>query len=292
MARRIAYFAFAGIIAVGAGLLVHSVVRYQAVQIETLSRGQVSIVVAAKRVGAWTKIDETALRIVPWPREHLPPGALSDPGKAIGRITEVTLVENQPLVEDALLDQDKRTGLLPLMIPAGMRAMSIAVDEVADMAGFILPNTRVDVLASVETGNDALSERARIVLQDIQVAAVEKELESQEGQPQPAKVVTLLVTPRQAETLAVASRIGPLRLVMRNFGDSQIIATGGATATELIGEGASKSFSQIGTQRTVAVRPRPTRTLEIIRDGKRHQLLSFVAGNRVSSEDRAEGEAR
>src|SRR5208337_731772 len=157
MARKVTYFGITAMLAVGAGLLVRSVVRYQAAQIQKLSRGQVNIVVAAKSIAPWMKIDETAVRMVPWPREHLPPGALSDTRKALGRITEVALVENQPLVEDALLDEAKRSGLLPLMIPAGMRAMSVAVDEVADMAGFILPNTRVDVVASVQTGADALS---------------------------------------------------------------------------------------------------------------------------------------
>ncbi len=279
-------------LAVGAGLLVRAVVRYQEAQIQRLSHGQVSIVVAAKRIAPGVKIDETALRMVPWPREHLPPGALSDTRKALGRITEVALVENQPLVEDALLDEEKQSGLLPLMIPAGMRAMSVAVDEVADMAGFILPNTRVDVVVCAQTGSDALSERSRIVLQDIQVAAVAQELESQEGQPQPAKVVTLLVTPQQAEVLAVASRMGVLRLVMRNFEDNRIIATGGTAGTELIGERPIESLSRIGTQHTVAVRSRAVRTLEIIRDGKRHQLLSFVDGNGVSSGDRPEDEPR
>ena len=87
--------------------------------------------------------------MVAWPREQMPPGAFIDPAGVIGKVVRNSLSTNQPVVESALLEPNKTGGVLPLLIPAGMRAMSIAVDEVSDMAGFVLPHSRVDVLVSV-----------------------------------------------------------------------------------------------------------------------------------------------
>jgi pilus assembly protein CpaB len=180
------------------------------------------------------------LRLISWPRGEVPPGAFNDFESVTGKVVKNSLSINQPIVATALLEPEKTGGVLPLLIPPGMRALSIAVDDISDMAGFVLPHSRVDVLVSVALGGPAAGPAAsgevtKIVLQNITVLAVAQTLEAGPDQPREVKVVTLLVTPPQAERLAAASRLGTLTLAMRNFADDKELATSGVSVPALLG---------------------------------------------------------
>ena len=144
---------------------------------------------------------------------------------------------NEPVVASKLFMGEKTSGVMPLLIPAGMRAMSVPVDEVADIAGFVAPHTRVDILVAVSGTGPGEASFSRIVLQNIEVLAVAQEIEHVKDEPEVVKVVTLLVTPTDAEKLTLASHEGMLRLAMRNYSDSTIVATKGIAVGELLHAG-------------------------------------------------------
>ncbi len=292
MSRRLLFFLFTAALALMAAFLVRSALKSKEAKIQALQHNTVRIFVAARALSPGERVDASALRLVTWPREHIPPGAVDDLQAAVGKIVKTSFSANQPIVAAELLDADKTGGVLPLMIPEGMRAMSIAVNEVSDMAGFILPHSRVDVLVSIPIGGGsamnsaASSEVTKIVLQDIEVLAVEQTLESGPDQPHAAKVVTLLVTPLQAERLAAASRLGTLLLAMRNFADQQQIVTSGVSVNSLLGAVLSEAppapaAMAAADQRVRLTRRLRTKSVEVIRNGKDHQTINFLADGRI-----------
>jgi pilus assembly protein CpaB len=239
----------------------------------------VEIVVAAHDLPLGTKIDPGSVKLARWSRDSVPPGAFTDPGAVMNTFVKDSFVTNEPVVADKLYVGTRTAGVMPLLIPAGMRAMSVPVDEVSDIAGFVLPRTHVDVLAAL-SGNGANAKPfSRIVLQNVEVLAVAQEIEHSKDQPQVVKVVTLLVTPEQAERLALASREGTLHLVMRSYSDQQIVTTKGASLSDLVGgnqnEAAPIAPLPVTQIRTVYRRP-PAIRVEVLRNGKESQTLSFV----------------
>ena len=178
------------------------------------------------------------------------------------------------------------SGVMPLLIPAGMRAMSVPVDEVSDIAGFVAPHTRVDILVAIAGTGPGEPSFSRIVLQNIEVLAVAQEIEHVKDQPEVVKVVTLLVTPQDAEKLTLASREGLLRLAMRNYSDNKIVATRGIGLPDLLhqdgglgGLGSTLPVTQIQPAPAINARPAHGPTafrIEVMRDGKSSEAMSFV----------------
>ena len=175
------------------------------------------------------------------------------------------------------------SGVMPLLIPPGMRAMSVPVDEVSDIAGFVAPHTRVDILVAVAGTGPGEPSFSRIVLQNIEVLAVAQEIEHVKDQPEVVKVVTLLVTPTDAEKLTLASREGLLRLAMRNYSDAKIVATRGIGLPDLLHEGGALGSTlpvmQIQPAPALTARPAHGPTafrIEVMRDGKSSEAISFV----------------
>jgi len=178
--------------------------------------------------------------------------------------------------------------VMPLLIPAGMRAMSVPVDEVADIAGFVAPHTHVDILAAVSGGAPGESSFSRIVLQNIEVLAVAQEIEHVKDEPQVVKVVTLLVTPPDAEKLTLASREGTLRLAMRNYSDNKIIATNGVAMSDLMHNGGTGVPLMQPQPVAAAARPahlnadgRTPLRVDVMRDGKSSEAISFLNSGRL-----------
>ena len=154
MNRSIVFFLLAGLAATLAALIVYSSLKKKDEEFRRVLAQTVPIVVAAHDIAVGAKLDAGAIKLARWPRNSLPPAAITDLNSVIGSVARAEFVENEPIVATRLVSGDKAAGVLPLMIPSDMRAMSVAVDEVADMAGFVLPDTRVDVLLSLP-GTDA-----------------------------------------------------------------------------------------------------------------------------------------
>jgi pilus assembly protein CpaB len=279
MRRRLIFFLITAVIAVLIVVLVNSALKTKQATIEALQHGRTQIVVAARNLMPGNTIDATSMKLAAWPRDELPPGALSDPKQAQGRIVKLGVMQNQPIVAAMFLERGKTGGVLPLLIPNGMRAMSIPVTVVSDMAGMILPHTRVDVLVtSSEAGGP--SDRTRIVLQNVEVLAVQTTLETA-NETQRADVVTLLVTPNDAERLAAAIRLGSLQLAMRSYADRQPVWTSGVDTRSMLGlppnlPAPQQSPAIAPLRRSRARTPRPQISIEIIRNGKERQTVGFA----------------
>lgn len=283
MRRPIVFVIFAAFAALVAAMVVFTALKKREAQIREAMVQSVGIVVAAHDLGIGTKLDQGSLKTVRWSRDAMPPGAFIDPAPLIGQFTKTNFVENEPIVAERLFNGDKNAGVLPLLIPVGMRAMSVPVDEVSDIAGFVLPHTRVDVLVSIASGDKQLS---KIVLQNVEVLAIAQEIENVNDKPVPVRVVTMLVSPDQAERLTLASHEGALRLAMRNYQDNKVVVTSGIDTAELIGAQPVAAPVTTGTRHVVVMsRPRPKPvTVEVLRNGHSAESVSFVRTGHGASE--------
>jgi pilus assembly protein CpaB len=286
MKRPIVFVVLAGMGALLAAIVVFSAIRKRESEVQRAMANTVQIVVAASDIPLGTKIEPDAVRLIRWSRDSLPQGAFTDPQAISGSFAKSEFLANEPIVANKLFIGEKTTGVMPLLIPAGMRAMSVPVDEVSDIAGFVTPHSRVDVLVAVAGTAPGEPSFSRIVLQNIEVLAVAQEIEHAKDEPQVVKVVTLLVTPADAEKLTLASREGLLRLAMRNYSDSKIVATSGIGLTDLLhaGGGVGASLPIMHVQPAPAIGPRaahdahvptPLR-VEVMRDGKSEEAISFI----------------
>src|SRR5262245_11376976 len=195
----------------------------------------VDVVVASETIPVGSRIAENQVRLVPWPDSIKPDGAITDPKSVVNSVARVTIERNQPLSQAQLLGQG--ADVLPLMIPDGMRAMSVRVDDVTGVSGFITPNSRVDVLVAgaPEGGEGNQGQRSKLVLQDIRVLAIGKSIAQTQDKPVEVPTVTLLVSPEEAEKLTLATRYEPVRLALRNYSDNQLVGTPGLSTGTLFG---------------------------------------------------------
>jgi pilus assembly protein CpaB len=145
-------------------------------------------------------------------------------------------------------------GVIVYKIPEGHRAMTVAVDQVAGVAGFIIPGNMVDVVL-IATPPGATLVFSKIVLQNVPILAIGQIVEQKEGKPVVVPTVTMDVTPEDAEKLAIASTQGRLQLVLRRLGDKEVAKTVGATIT--------KVFSEAKTRAEVAERPKGARKAKV-----------------------------
>jgi pilus assembly protein CpaB len=192
-------------------------------------------VVAAARmlpVGSVVARDAVKLRTVP--EDLFPAGGFARIEDVLDRPVIAAVEAEEPLVEPRLAARGSGTGLAPL-IPAGMRAIAVRVNDVVGVAGFVLPGMRVDVLVSGRPPNRA-DTVTRTVLQNIAVLSAGQTTQS-DGKSQAINtpVVTLLVTPDDAEALTLANNEGHIQLVLRNSADARIAATRGRELHELFG---------------------------------------------------------
>ncbi|MGO9062454.1 MAG: Flp pilus assembly protein CpaB [Candidatus Binataceae bacterium] len=289
MNRSIVFFLLAGLAATLAALIVYSSLKKKDEEFRRVLARMVPIVVAAHDIAVGAKLDAGAIKLARRPRNSLPPAAITDPNSVIGSVARAEFVENEPIVATRLVSGDKAAGVLPLMIPSDMRAMSVAVDEVADLAGFVLPDTRVDVLLSLP-GTDAEAGRSKIILENIRVLAVAQILERKDS-PQPVRVVTLLVSPEEAERLAVASTQGRLHLALRGYGDNAVVSTAGSDVHKVMSAYSSalpepvqvrqeSTMVRLTPRRVVPRRQLPER-VEVLRDGRSREAVMIGRDGRA-----------
>jgi pilus assembly protein CpaB len=198
----------------------------------------VDVIVASDIVPIGTRLEAKHLKAVSWPADAQPDGAIHDAAQATGRIALVTIQKNQPVVQSQLTSES--AGLLPLLITEGMRGMSVKVDQVTGVSGFITPNSHVDVLVAgtVEGSGGGAGQRSKLILQNIKVLAIGPTIEMKDDKPVEVPTVTLLVSPADAEKLTLAARQEPVRLALRNYRDEEEVATSGVSTPQLFGVGA------------------------------------------------------
>jgi pilus assembly protein CpaB len=284
MRRPMVFVLLAGLAAMLASVMVYSALKRREAEVQNAMSHNVEVVVAAYDLPLGTKIDLGEVKLARWSADSLPEGAYTDPHQVIGSYVKNSLVANEPIVQAKLFTGDKTAGVMPLLIPFGMRAVSVPVDEVSDVAGFVLPHTRVDVLVATQGEGSGAGDKAfsKVILQNVEVLAVAQEVEQKKDEPQIVKVVTLLVTPQESERLALASHSGTLRLAMRNYNDNKIVLTSGSDVAQML-----RAYSLAPDVPVMAVQPEPRHVaaaphrrkaveVEILRNGKSSESVSFV----------------
>jgi pilus assembly protein CpaB len=194
------------------------------------------VVVAARDIQIGTLIGPSDVRMAPW-AGTLPKGSLSKLDLALNRGATASMYEGEPVMADRLAAPGTGGGLAAI-IPAGMRATAVRVNEVVGLAGFVTPGMRVDVLMSgmVPGSNPGEGPRVSTLLQNIQVLSAGENLQKDnEGKPHVVQVVNLLVTPEQAEKLTLASNQTQIQLVLRNPLDTQTTNPPGTMMSALFG---------------------------------------------------------
>lgn len=234
-------------------------------------------VVANRDLSAGAIIRREDVKTVNWPGSAVPAGYATDAGEVVGRGVIADVKENEPFL-DAKLASREAGGGLPITIPAGMRAISVRVDEVVGVAGFVLPGTRVDVLATIMPGNDRAQTTTRIILQNVRALAADQQHEQQiDGEPKYVTVVTLLLTPEEAEILTLAATEGRIQLALRNTLDSGETSTPGRRITSLV------SAQPDAPRRPAAPRAVPVPRAEPVIEsyvGGQRTLLRFESGGK------------
>ncbi len=276
--RFVSVLLFAFVVAAGASFLLY---RLMAGRMTTeAAPSTVQIVLASRKLDLGTVLKDGDLKLSGW-QGTPPPGASTTKDDLIGRGVVSTIYESEPVLETRLAPKGAGGGLAPI-IPKGMRAVAVRVNEVVGVAGFVVAGMRVDVLIS---GTPPAQQRhagnvTRTLLQNIEVlSAGQVYKKDAEGKPIVGQVVNLLVTPEQAEQLSLATNQTTIQLVLRNPLDTEIAKTPGTALHKLFAGTGAPAPPERPVQRparTAAAAPPPQPApvsqpfvMEIIQGGKK-----------------------
>ena len=203
-----------------------------------------NVVVATTELPVGTRIRAQDIRIVNVPDSLAPQSCPEKMDDVKDRVVTSLIVKDEPVMPNRLAPPGSAPGLAP-MIPAGYRAVSVRVNDVIGVAGFIQPGMRVDVLASGRLPNSEDSV-TRTVLQNVAVLSAGQVLQPEpKGQVINAQVVTLQVRPDEAEILALTSGEGRIQLVLRNSSDTVVAQTPGAHLKAIYGAGTEPTTARV-----------------------------------------------
>lgn len=234
-------------------------------------------VVAARDLDTGAMVTKDDVKLVAWPASSPVERGFTSIEEVVNRGLIDSVVANEPLTEVKLASLESGVGLPP-QITQGMRALSVKVNEVIGVAGYVVPGTRVDVIVTLANRGTSDS-MTRVVVSDVQVLTAGTRMDrenARDGTPIPTSVVTLLVTPEDAERIALAANEGSIMLTLRNPLDRQPTQTTGVRTAALLGQPAPPpAVVKTSTGRRVVAPPPPpppapkVYTVETIRGAKR-----------------------
>jgi pilus assembly protein CpaB len=268
---------------------VASVGMYRVVSTRRASDGSavktVDVVVAHHPLPLGTRLTKDHVKLAKWPADAQVPGAFATVDAVVDRGLIATLEENEPLIAAKLAPLEAGAGLPP-SIPQGMRAISVKVNEVVGVAGFVVPGTRVDVMVTLTNRQAQHESVTRVVVSNVQVLTAGTRYDQEnakDGKPIPSTVVTLLVVPEDGERIALAASEGQVMLTLRNPLDMSATATSGTRTGALLGQptvvapatprAARVSAPAQLVQSKPAAAPAQSYTVEAIRGAKRSQEI-------------------
>ena len=231
--RFVGVLLFATIVATVASLLLYRLLINRP-QPAKAAMATTQIVLAARDIDVGTLLKEEDVTLADWPGP-VPAGASRKTTEVVGRGITTPIYAKEPVIKSRLLGEGAGGGLAGL-IPPGMRAFAIRVNEVVGVAGFVVPGMRVDVLISGNRpgGDQGLGTLSKTLLQNIEVLSAGQDYKKDnEGKPIAVQVVNLLVTPEQAEQLSLAAAQTAIQLVLRNPMDREVAKTPGAAMAYL-----------------------------------------------------------
>jgi len=194
------------------------------------------VVVASVDLEVGRRLDATALKTVDWPAASVPKGAFDDPKKVLGDKEPPVVIKQMQAGEPILpfkISPPGARGGLTARIPPNQRAVTISVNEVKGVAGFVLPGDRVDILLTTQAGRGGGDTATRTLLENILVLGVDQVSSEKEDKPKVVNAVTVLVTPEQGEKLTLAQSVGSLTLLLRNETDAALASPGPVTLKDL-----------------------------------------------------------
>src|ERR1700733_9898482 len=275
-----------GILALALGL-VASVYVYRNLQVKSGpgSDSGVDVIVAADDLQVGARVEERDIKIIRIPAADLPPGAPRRRSDVLGHGVIVPISKGEFILPNRLAGENAGSGL-PSLIPPGMRAVSVRVNEVVSVAGFVTPGTRVDVLLTGTPGGG--EQQTTTVLQNVAVLASGHTLErTATGEAQTTAVITLLVSPDDAQRLTLASSEGRIQLSLRNPLDTKQDEVPSSNSRGLYRGLAAPAAVQpvihhvATTRKTAPVAP-PTSTgvtVEVYQGDKKEEVVKFPADN-------------
>ncbi len=231
--RFVGVLTFAFLVAAGASLVLYRVLLSRPANAKP-GPALAQVALATKDLEVGSVVKEEDVKVAEWPGA-VPIGATTQVKDIIGRGVITAIFAKEPIIESRLAPKGAGGGMAA-MIPPGMRAVAVRVNEVVGVAGFVVPGTHVDILISGNTpgGNGNLGTLTQTLLQNIEVLSAGQDFKKDaEGKPVMVQVVNMLVTPTQAEQLSLASSQTSIQLVLRNPLDHDIAKTPGTALQHL-----------------------------------------------------------
>ena len=269
-----------GVLAVALGLLA-SVYVYKTLQARSGGEGDpgTQVMVAANDLQVGARVEEKDIKTIRVPSTDVPPGAPRKFADVLGHGVILPISKGQFILPSHLAAENAGAGL-PALIPPGMRAVSVRVNEVVSVAGFVTPGTRVDVLLTGNPGSNG-EEQTTTVLQNVAVLASGHQLErTSTGEAQNTAVITLLVSPDDAQRLTLASSEGHIQLSLRNPLDTKQDDVPASVSRALYkGAAAPPTVAHVVTHHVAAPKPAaPASTgvsVEVYQGDKKAETVKF-----------------
>lgn len=258
---RAALFAIVALVAaVGSALLL---TRYMDARTAAARVPTTQVVVAAVDLPVGTEITPEKLRVIAWPAASVPEDSFQELAGLEGKMVATRVYKGEPIMPSLLTGSDSGKGLSALL-PPGYRAAAVRVDDIVGVAGFIHPGDSVDVIVTMRSEGGTGAPAARVILQNIKVLAVGKDLDTPPATVEkvvPATVATLLVDAEQSERLALAATQGKLLLTLRGATDAAFVETRGVTPSALLAapQPVSAPPPEPRTRIVQVIRPEPPR---------------------------------
>ena len=231
-----------------------------------------TVLVAAADIEIGAEIAEDLVTEQLWPSKVVPQGSFSHFEQLRGRVTRKEILMGDPIIERKLAPSGSIKGLSS-RIPIGKVAMTVGVNVVSGVSGFILPGCKVDVIVTTSTSYSKESAKTKIILQNVEVIAVDQETQRETDSPLSVQAVTLLVSPVEAEKLALASSEGKLQLILRNATDDQLHSTSGTSLGQLIDGPKKKKSTRVYRPTTKKKEVEPQKhTVEVYRSSEKSEV--------------------
>ena len=194
------------------------------------------IVVAATDIPIGTAISDSQLKVVSWPKDSIPQGSSQRAEQLVNRVAIRPITGGDAVTEAKLkpMAGTPGSGFMTYVVPQGHRAVTVAVNEVAGVAGFLTPSDRVDVMVTTPVPDNEKESVSKIMLENVPVLATGQVTDQKEGKPVVVPTVTLDLLPEDAEKIVLSSSKGSLQLLLRNISDTARVETRGATIAKVL----------------------------------------------------------
>lgn len=270
-----------------AALLSFRVLHAQQLQLAEKTK-PVPVVVAARPIPARTVITPDLVREAIRPVAALPPNCAGSEEEVVGRVATVALAADEPIRREATAQQDASLGLA-YAVPDGMRAVTVALDSIIGVAGFLKAGDHVDVVATFDTDRMSNTAVTRTVLQDVELLAIGPEVRPEEEKKAPGEKAarpkeqpnaTLAVSPQDAEKLILAESTGRLRLTLRRAGEDLKVVLSGVKSDALVGARPSRPVAKQVVNRPA---PRPQAPVVVADTRPREDNVETIRGTRKAT---------